>query len=304
MFYYLILCGRNALIRNGSLIWPEATVLYLNQRHADFWFALVAFVDKHLRLLVVIFILDLVLNFTWIITSMDYHFHFFWCWKSRLAARTFQCCTWNLKNIVSTKKSSIIIKEKELLNQGVTWFQSKIFSQSSTSCFCSTNFTYQSSTTNFLKYLLVHLIWLADTSKMTLTATNGDDSSRKNTVLAVVLSLSGVVLLALAAFFVWDKLFRNKGSSNSQVFLLLSVWQEKNEHFSVNPCANLNTNYSCKSSEISESSKVHLIWLKYPSESSPRQENGGWNQAQQRIECHSLWLQHDSLLHWQFRELG
>uniref|UniRef100_A0A0D3GS78 Receptor-like serine/threonine-protein kinase n=1 Tax=Oryza barthii TaxID=65489 RepID=A0A0D3GS78_9ORYZ len=40
--------------------------------------------------------------------------------------------------------------------------------------------------------------------------TNGDDSSRKNTVLAVVLSLSGVVLLALAAFFVWDKLFRNK----------------------------------------------------------------------------------------------
>lgn len=55
---------------------------------------------------------------------------------------------------------------------------------------------------------------------MTLTATNGDDSSRKNTVLAVVLSLSGVVLLALAAFFVWDKLFRNKGSSNSQVFLL------------------------------------------------------------------------------------
>uniref|UniRef100_J3MLV6 Receptor-like serine/threonine-protein kinase n=1 Tax=Oryza brachyantha TaxID=4533 RepID=J3MLV6_ORYBR len=46
--------------------------------------------------------------------------------------------------------------------------------------------------------------------------TNGDDSSRKNTVvLAVVLSLSGVLLLALAAFFIWGKFFKRRGRFQS-----------------------------------------------------------------------------------------
>ncbi|XP_037482209.1 receptor-like serine/threonine-protein kinase SD1-8, partial [Triticum dicoccoides] len=39
---------------------------------------------------------------------------------------------------------------------------------------------------------------------------NGDNPSRRNTALAVVLSLSGLLLLGIGVFFLWTKFFRNK----------------------------------------------------------------------------------------------
>ncbi|XP_044446862.1 receptor-like serine/threonine-protein kinase SD1-8, partial [Triticum aestivum] len=52
-------------------------------------------------------------------------------------------------------------------------------------------------------------------STVTLTASNGDNPSRRNTALAVVLSLSGLLLLGIGVFFLWTKFFRNKGRSQS-----------------------------------------------------------------------------------------
>ncbi|KAL6896705.1 hypothetical protein ACP4OV_007277 [Aristida adscensionis] len=44
---------------------------------------------------------------------------------------------------------------------------------------------------------------------------NGDGTSTKNTVVAIVLSVAGVLLFGLAGFFIWIKFFRNKGTSQS-----------------------------------------------------------------------------------------
>ncbi|XP_062189607.1 receptor-like serine/threonine-protein kinase SD1-8 isoform X2 [Phragmites australis] len=43
----------------------------------------------------------------------------------------------------------------------------------------------------------------------------GDGCSRKSTVLAVVVSLAGVLLLGFGGFFIWTKFFRNKGTFQS-----------------------------------------------------------------------------------------
>uniref|UniRef100_A0ACD5V186 Uncharacterized protein n=1 Tax=Avena sativa TaxID=4498 RepID=A0ACD5V186_AVESA len=44
---------------------------------------------------------------------------------------------------------------------------------------------------------------------------NGDNSKKKNTALAVVLSLIGLLLFGLGGFFIWTKFFRNKGRFQS-----------------------------------------------------------------------------------------
>uniref|UniRef100_A0ACD5ULN7 Uncharacterized protein n=1 Tax=Avena sativa TaxID=4498 RepID=A0ACD5ULN7_AVESA len=44
---------------------------------------------------------------------------------------------------------------------------------------------------------------------------NGDNSKKKNTALAVVLSLLGLLLFGLGGFFIWTKFFRNKGRFQS-----------------------------------------------------------------------------------------
>uniref|UniRef100_A0ACD5U785 Uncharacterized protein n=1 Tax=Avena sativa TaxID=4498 RepID=A0ACD5U785_AVESA len=44
---------------------------------------------------------------------------------------------------------------------------------------------------------------------------NGDNSKKKNTALAVVLSLIGLLLFGLGGFFTWTKFFRNKGRFQS-----------------------------------------------------------------------------------------
>ncbi|ONM58124.1 G-type lectin S-receptor-like serine/threonine-protein kinase B120 [Zea mays] len=47
-------------------------------------------------------------------------------------------------------------------------------------------------------------------STMTWTASDGDGSRKKNVVVAVVVSLSAVLLVGVGGFFLWKKLFRNK----------------------------------------------------------------------------------------------
>jgi hypothetical protein len=46
---------------------------------------------------------------------------------------------------------------------------------------------------------------------MTLTASDGDGANKKNIVVAVVVTLSALLLLAIAGLFIWSKFFRNRG---------------------------------------------------------------------------------------------
>jgi hypothetical protein len=55
-------------------------------------------------------------------------------------------------------------------------------------------------------------------STMTWTASDGDGSRKKNVVVAVVVSLSAVLLVGVGGFFLWKKLFRNKGESKPRPF--------------------------------------------------------------------------------------
>jgi hypothetical protein len=54
---------------------------------------------------------------------------------------------------------------------------------------------------------------------LTLTASSRDNSKRKNTAaLAVLLSLSGLLLFGFGGMFIWTKFFRNKGAPNFVLF--------------------------------------------------------------------------------------
>jgi hypothetical protein len=45
------------------------------------------------------------------------------------------------------------------------------------------------------------------------TASNGDGSRKKNIVVVVFVSLLVLVLFGFGGFFIWNKLFRNRGVS-------------------------------------------------------------------------------------------
>jgi hypothetical protein len=46
---------------------------------------------------------------------------------------------------------------------------------------------------------------------MTLTASDGDGAKKKNIAVAVVVTLSALLLLAIGGLFIWSKFFRNRG---------------------------------------------------------------------------------------------
>ncbi|EMS54495.1 Receptor-like serine/threonine-protein kinase SD1-7 [Triticum urartu] len=57
--------------------------------------------------------------------------------------------------------------------------------------------------------------WSSPPSNVALTASNGDNPSRRNTAIAIGLSLSGLLLFGLSVFFMWTKFFTRKGRYQS-----------------------------------------------------------------------------------------
>ena len=71
---------------------------------------------------------------------------------------------------------------------------------------------------SYIQYDKINVPQPANVSTMMSTASNGDGSRKKNIVVAVLVSLSAILLFGFAGFFIWNKLFRNKGEPKPPVF--------------------------------------------------------------------------------------